>query len=327
MLGAEVLRPLEGGRGQPPRRHGEEGRVDLGHEHERTQVRARAREVDETPWPAHRLGDCRRAALRRSGLLRLLGQHLPLADGRGRAPRPAQPTGPGRAGRGHQRRHRPWHAGEDMDAPLPAHARRRPGTPPAGHVAEQFDAADFAAHDVVVALDAGPPRRAAGTAPTGRPNRAARGEIVLLRAFDPQLRPGDDPDVADPYYGGGRLRRGARAGRAQLRGAARRGRAGGAGRGRHRRRSAGRTSPLLVALHERLDAVEAGRVPGAEGAASCRPSRASPTPPRRGRPARAMRNLVLRLRRVGRDVDVLRRTRRCSRSPASSAFSSVHVAG
>ena len=33
---------------------------------------------------------------------------------------------------------------------------------------------------------------------------AAREKIVLLRTFDPKLAPGEDPDVADPYYGNGR---------------------------------------------------------------------------------------------------------------------------
>ena len=28
--------------------------------------------------------------------------------------------------------------------------------------------------------------------------------FVLLRTFDPKLAPGEEPDVADPYYGGGR---------------------------------------------------------------------------------------------------------------------------
>ena len=31
---------------------------------------------------------------------------------------------------------------------------------------------------------------------------AARASIVRLREFDPELAPGEDPSVGDPYYGG-----------------------------------------------------------------------------------------------------------------------------
>jgi protein-tyrosine phosphatase len=72
------------------------------------------------------------------------------------------------------------------------------------HVARQFQAADFAGYDIVVALDAGHrdvldelARRTADPA-------ASRAKIVMLRSYDPRLQPDEQPDVADPYYGGRR---------------------------------------------------------------------------------------------------------------------------
>jgi protein-tyrosine phosphatase len=96
-----------------------------------------------------------------------------------------------------------WHAGDDMDE------RSRLMLTDAGydvppHVARQFRAADFASRDLVVALDTG--HRAVLDDLAGRtadPD-ASRAKITLLRSYDPQLRPGDEPDVADPYYGGRR---------------------------------------------------------------------------------------------------------------------------
>ena len=96
-----------------------------------------------------------------------------------------------------------WHAGEDMDE------RSRLVLTDAGyhvprHVARQFRAADFANRDLVVALDEG--HRAVLDELAGRtadPD-ASRAKIVLLRSYDPQLAPGDAPDIADPYYGGRR---------------------------------------------------------------------------------------------------------------------------
>ena len=96
-----------------------------------------------------------------------------------------------------------WHAGDDMDD------RARQVLTDAGyevptHVARQFRAADFASRDLVVALDEG--HLVALTEMAGRaadPD-AARAKVTLLRRYDPQLRAGEDADVADPYYGGRR---------------------------------------------------------------------------------------------------------------------------
>jgi protein-tyrosine phosphatase len=94
-----------------------------------------------------------------------------------------------------------WHVGEEMDR------RSRQTMLDAGHVvaphsAQQFEAEDFDRLDVVVALDSG--HRQALQALAGRTAdvRASRAKIVMLRAFDPELAPGEEPDVADPYYGG-----------------------------------------------------------------------------------------------------------------------------
>jgi protein-tyrosine phosphatase len=96
-----------------------------------------------------------------------------------------------------------WHAGEDMDE-----RSRRLLTdngydvPP--HVARQFRPADFASHDLVVALDAGHHAALDELAARTADPDAARAKIVLLRSYDRELAPGDEPDVADPYYGGRR---------------------------------------------------------------------------------------------------------------------------
>jgi protein-tyrosine phosphatase len=96
-----------------------------------------------------------------------------------------------------------WHAGEDMDE------RSRQVLTDAGydvprHVARQFRPADFANHDVVVALDGGHRQALAELARRSADPDAARAKIVLLRSYDPKRRPGEEPDVADPYYGGRR---------------------------------------------------------------------------------------------------------------------------
>ncbi|HJQ43243.1 MAG TPA: low molecular weight protein-tyrosine-phosphatase [Jatrophihabitantaceae bacterium] len=94
-----------------------------------------------------------------------------------------------------------WHAGDDMD-------ERSRETLVAGgydvprHVAKQFQPVDFASYDVVVALDAGHRDVLWWLAAESADTEAARAKIVLLRAFDPRLAAGEDPDVADPYYGG-----------------------------------------------------------------------------------------------------------------------------
>lgn len=96
-----------------------------------------------------------------------------------------------------------WHVGEDMDE------RSRQVLTDAGydvphHVARQFRPADFANHDVVVALDTGHRDALAELAERTADPDASRAKIVMLRSYDSRLRPGDEPDVADPYYGGRR---------------------------------------------------------------------------------------------------------------------------
>jgi protein-tyrosine phosphatase len=96
-----------------------------------------------------------------------------------------------------------WHAGDDMDA------RSRSTLVDAGyswrrHVARQFVPADFASCDLVVALDTGHSNVLWWLAVETPDPAGARAKIVLLRAFDPLLGAGEDPDVADPYYGNGR---------------------------------------------------------------------------------------------------------------------------
>lgn len=92
-----------------------------------------------------------------------------------------------------------WHVGADMD-------RRARDTlegahyVPSRHRAKQFGPDLFAERDVVVALDTG--HRDALWQLAGQTSDvdAARAKIVMLRAFDPVRRPGDDGDVPDPYY-------------------------------------------------------------------------------------------------------------------------------
>ena len=96
-----------------------------------------------------------------------------------------------------------WHAGDDMDG------RSRATMTDAGydvrpHVAKQFAADLFAERDVVVALDSGHRKALLWLAEETPDPPAARAKIVMLRDFDPQLGPGESPDVADPYYGGAR---------------------------------------------------------------------------------------------------------------------------
>jgi protein-tyrosine phosphatase len=94
-----------------------------------------------------------------------------------------------------------WHEGDDMDE------RSRQTLADAGyrvprHVARQFQPADFAGLDLVVALDAGHRDVLWWLAAETDDVESARPKIVLLRAFDPQRAGEDDLDVADPYYGG-----------------------------------------------------------------------------------------------------------------------------
>jgi protein-tyrosine phosphatase len=94
-----------------------------------------------------------------------------------------------------------WHAGDDMDE----RARRtmvHAGYDVPQHIAKQFEAADFATRDLVVALDTGHYNALWWLAAEAPEPESARAKTVLLRSFDPELRTGESPDVADPYYGG-----------------------------------------------------------------------------------------------------------------------------
>lgn len=94
-----------------------------------------------------------------------------------------------------------WHAGEDMD-PRSRRAMTQAGWDVSTHSARQFTADDFAASDVVVALDSGHRNALWWLASQTADVDAARRTIVLLRDFDPRLRPGEAPEVGDPYHGG-----------------------------------------------------------------------------------------------------------------------------
>jgi protein-tyrosine phosphatase len=89
-----------------------------------------------------------------------------------------------------------WHVGEAADARSAAALRQR-GYPPWEHRARQFTRADFAARDLVVALDGGHERDLRALAPTA----ADRAKIRLLRSYDRAAGSGE-LDVPDPYYGG-----------------------------------------------------------------------------------------------------------------------------
>ena len=95
-----------------------------------------------------------------------------------------------------------WHAGDDMDE------RSRRTMSQAGwdvprHVAKQFEPALFAARDLVIALDTGHYNVLWWLAAETADVDAARAKILMLRAFDPELAPGEAPEVGDPYYGRG----------------------------------------------------------------------------------------------------------------------------
>jgi protein-tyrosine phosphatase len=88
-----------------------------------------------------------------------------------------------------------WHVGEPRDG-RSAEVGRRRGMPLQGS-ARQFQPADFARYDHVIAMDR--QNRAALLRMT--PDAAARAKVQLLRAFEPDVDPGND-EVPDPYYGG-----------------------------------------------------------------------------------------------------------------------------
>ena len=91
-----------------------------------------------------------------------------------------------------------WHVGEGADLRSVAALRAR-GYPAWVHAARQFTRADFAARDLVVALDAGHEDDLRRLAPTG----PDRDKVRMLRSYDPAAAA--DPaglDVPDPYFSG-----------------------------------------------------------------------------------------------------------------------------
>ncbi|HST48618.1 low molecular weight protein-tyrosine-phosphatase [Jatrophihabitans sp.] len=94
----------------------------------------------------------------------------------------------------------PWHAGKDMD-PRARQALVRRGYVPPVHVARQFQAADFAGRDLVIALDAGHLARLGQLARLADDPADAAASISLLRSYDPAAVEGE-LDVPDPYYDG-----------------------------------------------------------------------------------------------------------------------------
>ncbi|MGI8621998.1 MAG: low molecular weight protein-tyrosine-phosphatase [Solirubrobacteraceae bacterium] len=88
-----------------------------------------------------------------------------------------------------------WHVGSAPDERSTAAASTR-GVTLEG-AARQVSAADFAAFDLLVAMDRGNERDLLDLAP----DADARRRVVLLRAFDPSAIAAGDLDVPDPYYG------------------------------------------------------------------------------------------------------------------------------
>jgi protein-tyrosine phosphatase len=91
-----------------------------------------------------------------------------------------------------------WHAGHPPDARAAEAARRRGVT--LDGAARQVSAADFAAFDLIVAMDRENLRGLLSIAP----DEAAAEKVRLLREFDPAAGGAPDLDVPDPYYGGER---------------------------------------------------------------------------------------------------------------------------
>lgn len=89
-----------------------------------------------------------------------------------------------------------WHVGHSADPRSREEARRR-GIAMEG-VARQFDAADFARLDLVLAMD----HQNAADLVARAPDELSRTKVRLLRSFDPALPPDTDLAVPDPYYGG-----------------------------------------------------------------------------------------------------------------------------
>jgi protein-tyrosine phosphatase len=87
-----------------------------------------------------------------------------------------------------------WHIGESPDQRARSAGRRR-GIE-IGGAARQFQRADFARFDYVLAMDSANYENLAELAP----NAQARAKLHLLRSFDPASPP--NSAVPDPYYGG-----------------------------------------------------------------------------------------------------------------------------
>ncbi len=87
-----------------------------------------------------------------------------------------------------------WHVGGARDARSSEVGRRR--GMPLGGVARQFQRADFARFDYVLAMD----RSNRDQLLLLAPDDAARAKVSLLRAFDAAAPA--DAEVPDPYYGG-----------------------------------------------------------------------------------------------------------------------------
>jgi protein-tyrosine phosphatase len=88
-----------------------------------------------------------------------------------------------------------WHLGEPRDR-RSAEVGKRRGMPLTG-TARQFQRADFARFDYVLAMD----RQNLAALQRMAPDDAARAKVHLLRAFEPREAAADD-EVPDPYYGG-----------------------------------------------------------------------------------------------------------------------------
>ncbi len=83
--------------------------------------------------------------------------------------------------------------------PRPPGTVRGPGARhPHGGRARQFDAADFARLDLVLAMD----ERNAADLRALAPDAAAAAKVRLLREFDPAALAAGELSVPDPYYGG-----------------------------------------------------------------------------------------------------------------------------
>jgi protein-tyrosine phosphatase len=95
-----------------------------------------------------------------------------------------------------------WHAGDEADPRtvrvLAAHGYA------SRHIARQFQPADFARRDLLLALDRGHLRTLrrwkTQWEQAGAADRTAGPELRLVREFDPAATP-DRWDVPDPYYG------------------------------------------------------------------------------------------------------------------------------